>query len=213
MCKDKYIGFFSYDVPVSDIRIHKTAEVSTSALIDEGVLIWQYVHIRDHVSIGENSIIGRGVYVGEGVSIGKNCKIQNYALIYEPAKLEDGVFIGPSVVLTNDEYPRAITPDGKIKSALDWNPVGVLIKKGASIGASSVCIAPLTIGEWSLVAAGSTVVNNVPAYALVAGSPAKIINWVGQEGLPLNKISEYLYECPKSGQRYKLLDSETMVIE
>ena len=196
-----------------NLKVHETAEVSESAQIGEGVSIWQHVHVRENAKIGENSIIGRGVYIGDGVQIGSNCKIQNYSLIYEPAKLEDGVFIGPEVVLTNDEYPRAINPDGTLKSSSDWKPVGVTIKHGASIGARSVCVAPVEIGEWSLIAAGSTVVKNVPAFALMAGSPAKRINWVGKAGLPLKRISENQFECPKTGQKYKLLDSETMVIE
>lgn len=196
-----------------NLRVHETADVSPTAQIGEGVSIWQHVHVRENAKIGENSIIGRGVYIGDGVEIGNNCKIQNYSLIYEPAKLEDGVFIGPAVVLTNDEYPRAINPDGSLKNSSDWKPVGVIIKHGASIGARSVCVAPVEIGEWSLIAAGSTVVKNVPAFALMAGSPAKRINWVGKAGLPLKKISENQFECPKTGQIYRQLDSETLVIE
>ena len=196
-----------------NLKVHETAEVSESAQIGEGVSIWQHVHVRENAKIGENSIIGRGVYIGDGVQIGSNCKIQNYSLIYEPAKLEDGVFIGPEVVLTNDEYPRAINPDGTLKSSSDWKPVGVTIKYGASIGARSVCVAPVEIGEWSLIAAGSTVVKNVPAFALMAGSPAKRINWVGKAGLPLKRISENKFECPKTGQIYRQLDSVTLVIE
>ena len=198
---------------MSSPKIHETAEVSESAHIGNGASIWQYAHIRENAKIGSNSIIGRGVYVGSGVEIGGNCKIQNYALVYEPAKLEDGVFIGPSVVLTNDEYPRAINPDESLKSGLDWKPVGVTIRKGASIGAGSICVAPIEIGEWALVAAGSTVTQDVPAFALVAGTPAKIINWVGKSGIPLKKIAETKFECPKTGEIYKLTSNEKLEVE
>ena len=91
--------------------------------------------MREDAVLGENCIVGRGAYIGTGVVMGDNCKVQNYALVYEPAHLGDGVFIGPAVVLTNDTYPRAINPDGTLKSAHDWEPVGVTIERGASIGA------------------------------------------------------------------------------
>lgn len=198
---------------MSAARIHQSAEVAESAKVGDGASIWHYAQIRDGAEIGKNVIVGRGVYVGNGVKIGDNCKLQNYALVYEPALLEDGVFIGPAVVLTNDEYPRAVNPDGTLKSASDWQATGVTIRKGASIGARSVCVAPVEIGEWALVAAGSTVVKNVPAYALVAGTPAKRIRWVGKAGVPLEQIGDNQYKCPKTGALYREVNSETLVAE
>ena len=203
----------SYDEPMQNSKIHPTSEVSESAAIGVGVSIWQYAHIRENAQIGENTIIGRGVYIGPDVQIGNNCKIQNYALIYEPAKLEDGVFIGPSVVLTNDKFPRAVNSDMTLKSGVDWTAVGVTVKNGASIGAGSICVAPIVIGEWALVAAGSTVIQDVPNYALVAGSPAKRINWVGKEGLPLICIAPDTFKCPKSEQIYKQINEEELVLQ
>src|SRR5690242_21476428 len=82
--------------------------------------------------------------------MGDNCKLQNYALVYEPAVLEDGVFVGPAVVFTNDHFPRAVSPDGTLKTGDDWEAVGVTCRTGASIGARSVCVAPVTIGRWAL---------------------------------------------------------------
>lgn len=117
-------------------------------------------------------MIGRNVYIGPGVVIGNNCKIQNNALIYEPAILEDGVFVGPAVVLTNDKNPRAVNPDGSLKLSSDWTMVGVTLKRGSAIGANSVCIAPVVVGEWALVGAGSVVTRDVPAGLTVIGNPA-----------------------------------------
>src|SRR5690606_30754331 len=142
----------------SGVRIVDSADVSPDAVIGSGSSIWHLAQVREGAQLGQNCIVGRGAYIGTGVVMGDNCKVQNYALVYEPAKLDEGVFIGPAVVLTNDTYPRAINPDGTIKSATDWLPVGVTIEKGASIGARATCVAPVTIGAWATVAAGSVVV-------------------------------------------------------
>ncbi|MGM7672153.1 DapH/DapD/GlmU-related protein [Microbacterium sp. A93] len=187
----------------SRVRIAESADVSPDASIGAGSSIWHLAQVREQAQLGENCIIGRGAYVGTGVVMGDNCKVQNYALVYEPARLGDGVFIGPAVVLTNDTYPRAINEDGSQKSAHDWEPVGVTIKRGAAIGARSTCVAPVTIGEWATVAAGAVVVKDVPAFALVAGVPAKRIGWVGESGVPLTAgDTDGVWVCPSSGARY-----------
>ena len=191
-------------------HIHPSAEIATSSQIAKNVSIWQFAQVREHCVIGENVILGRGVYVGNGVIIGPNCKIQNYALIYEPAVLESGVFIGPGTILTNDLYPRAVNADGTQKTATDWEATGVTIRQGASIGARSVCIAPLEIGAWALVAAGSTVTRNVPAFGLVAGSPAKRIGWVGKAGVPLTDKGSGYFVCPKTATSYFQKDDNTL---
>lgn len=183
-------------------RLAEGADVSPEASVGEGSSVWHYAQVREGASLGENCIIGRGAYIGSGVTMGAGCKVQNYALVYEPAVLGDGVFIGPAVVLTNDHFPRAVNPDLSPKSASDWEPVGVTIEKGAAIGARSVCVAPVTIGAWALVAAGSTVVKDVPPHALVAGVPAKRIGWVGRSGKPLAADPEGGWVCPETGERY-----------
>ena len=137
----------------SAVRVMDSADVSPDAVIGDGTSVWHLAQVRERAVIGERCIIGRGAYIGTGVRMGDDCKVQNYALVYEPARLAEGVFIGPAVVLTNDTYPRAINADGSQKSAADWEPVGVTIERGASIGARATCVAPVTIGAWATVAA------------------------------------------------------------
>ncbi len=186
------------------VRIVESADVAGDADIGDGSSIWHLAQVREGVRMGENCIVGRGAYIGTGVQMGDNCKVQNYALVYEPAKLADGVFIGPAVVLTNDTYPRAINADGSLKSAHDWEPVGVTVERGASIGARATCVAPVTIGAWATVAAGAVVVKDVPPYALVAGVPARHIGWVGESGVPLTAEDDEhrTWVCPTTGARY-----------
>ncbi len=173
--------------------------------------MWDYAQVRENASLGENCIIGRGAYIGTGVELGNNCKVQNNALVYEPAKLEDGVFIGPAVVLTNDHFPRAINADGTPKSAADWHPVGVTILRGASIGANSTCIAPITIGRWALVGAGSVVIKDVPDFALVVGNPARRIGWVGTAGHPLSETTQGTWVCPVTSKAYQEISHDQLI--
>jgi len=193
------------------VKILGTADVSPSAHIGEGTSVWHLAQIREGAEIGVSCIIGRGAYIGPGVKIGDNCKVQNYALVYEPAVLGRGVFIGPAVVLTNDQYPRAINPDMSLKTGSDWDMVGVVIGEGASIGAQSVCVAPLKIGAWALIAAGSVVVNDVPEFALMAGIPAKRIRWVGRTGHPLEDLGDNSFRCPKTGAHYKQISPDQLM--
>lgn len=193
------------DIPNTAVppAIAPTADVDPRADVGAGTRVWHLAQIREHASIGENCILGRGSYVGPGVRIGDNCKLQNHALVYEPAVLEEGVFVGPAVVFTNDVFPRAVNPDGTLKSADDWDAVGVTVRTGASIGARAVCIAPVVVGRWALVAAGSVVRSDVPDYALVAGVPARRIGWVGEAGFPLQEEGGGRWRCPRTGTLYR----------
>lgn len=183
-------------------KVQASADVSPEAILGEGSAVWHLAQVREKAVLGKNCIVGRGAYVGTGVTMGDNCKLQNYALVYEPAVLGHGVFVGPAVVFTNDHYPRSVDPEGHLKRGDDWEPVGVTVRDGASIGARAVCVAPVTIGRWAMVAAGAVVVKDVPDYALVAGVPARRIRWVGRAGAPLEQAGPSVWVCPQTGERY-----------
>ena len=179
-----------------------SADVDPAAQLGRGTRIWHLAQVREGAVVGQDCIVGRGAYLGPGVRVGDRCKIQNAALVYEPAVLEDGAFVGPAVVFTNDHFPRAVNPDGSLKSAADWQVVGVTVRQGASVGARAVCVAPLTIGRWALVAAGSVVIRDVPDFAVVAGVPARRIGWVGPAGQPLRQGDDGTWICPVTGERF-----------
>lgn len=189
--------------------IEPSADVAPSAIVAPSARVWHLAQVREEARIGEETIVGRGAYIGEGVRVGGRCKIQNYALIYEPASLADGVFVGPAAVFTNDHCPRAINADGTLKSASDWKRVGVTVERGAAIGARAVCVAPVRIGAWASVGAGAVVTRDVAPYALVLGVPARRVGWVGEAGVPLeiaddagNEAGDRTWVCPASGRRY-----------
>ena len=190
-------------LPVDDSIVHRTADVDERATLGPGTTVWHLAQIREHARLGTGCIVGRGAYVGPGVIIGNNVKLQNYALVYEPARLEDNVFIGPATVLTNDLYPRSVDVTGKVKRPEDWNASGVVIREGASLGARVVVVAGRVIGRWALVAAGAVVTRDVLDYALVTGVPARRTGWVGRAGERLETAGNGLWRCPQTGELYE----------
>lgn len=196
------------------VRIVESADVAETATIGEGSSVWHLAQIREGAVLGRDCVVGRGAYVGTGVRLGAKCKVQNYALVYEPAVLEDGVFVGPAVVFTNDLHPRAVAPDGTIKRADDWEAVGVTCRTGASVGARAVCVAPVTLGRWSMVAAGAVVVDDVPDFALMVGVPARRVGWVGRAGVPLTAGDEEgSWVCPRTRTRYREDNGRLMEVD
>ena len=167
---------------MQNVKIHPTAEVSKEALIGEGTTIWNNSQVREKAVIGKDCILSKNVYIDIGVTIGNRVKIQNNSSIYQGVVIEDGVFIGPHACLTNDKTPRAITPEGKLMKSSDWKISPIRVKKGASIGAGSILIAGVTIGEYSLIGAGSVVTKDIPDYGLAYGNPARLVGFIDKKG-------------------------------
>lgn len=166
----------------SNIFIHPTAEVSPKAQLSQGVKVWNHAQIREGVTIGENTIISKNVYIDTDARIGRNCKIQNNCSLYQQITVQDGVFIGPHVIFTNDKIPRAINADGTQKSASDWVVGTTVVEYGASIGAGSIILPGLQIGRFSMIGSGTVVTRSVPPFALVVGNPGRIVGWVNEAG-------------------------------
>jgi acetyltransferase-like isoleucine patch superfamily enzyme len=130
--------------------------------------------------IGDNTKIGAFVEVQKNAKIGKNCKISSHTFVCEGVTIEDQVFIGHGVVFINDSYPRAATGDGRLQTEADWKVEKTLVKKGASIGSGATILACVTVGENAIVGAGSVVTKDVPANAIVAGNPARVLRMIAK---------------------------------
>ncbi len=165
----------------TEVFIHPTAIVEEGAQIGRGTKIWHHCHVRAGAVIGENCNIGKNVYVDIGAKIGSGVKIQNNVSVYQGVTLEDDVFVGPSVVFTNDRIPRAFG---------DWGEAQVIetrVHKGASLGGGACLRCGVNIGEYAMVAMGAVVIHSVESFTLVAGNPAAIKGRVNKEGIKIEK--------------------------
>jgi acetyltransferase-like isoleucine patch superfamily enzyme len=191
---------------------HHSADVDSSAELGPRTRVWHLAQVRENARLGQDCIVGRGAYVGPGVVIGDQVKLQNYALVYEPARLEDQVFIGPAAVLTNDVFPRATDAAGKLKRPADWEAFGVVVRCGASVGARAVVLPGVVIGRWALVGAGAVVTRDVGDFAMVAGVPARRIGWVGRAGSRLLADGAGQWRCPETGEKYQEADGALVLM-
>jgi UDP-2-acetamido-3-amino-2,3-dideoxy-glucuronate N-acetyltransferase len=179
--------------PATDYFVHETAWVDQPSTIGTGTRIWHFSHVLPQCRIGPGCNIGQNVMIGPDVSIGRGCKLQNNVSVYTGVTLEDDVFCGPSAVFTNVINPRA-----DVERKTEYRPT--LVKKGATIGANATIVCGVTLGERCFVGAGAVVTRDVPAHALVVGSPARIIGWVSHT---CERLGDDLV-CPASGRRYRL---------
>jgi len=181
--------------------IHPTSIVDTQH-IGQKTRIWAFANIMKDVHIGADCNIGSHCFIESGAMIGNNVIIKNGSMIWEGVTLDDGVFVGPGVLFTNDRHPRSrLLPQARRRYDTQGWPLPTLVRRGASIGAGAIIIAGITIGEFAMVGAGAVVTYDVPPYALVTGSPARVQGWVCGCGQPL-KFQEGLATCIDCGLRY-----------
>jgi acetyltransferase-like isoleucine patch superfamily enzyme len=170
--------------------VHPTAEVASEAVIGEGTRIWHQAQVRQGAQIGNECIIGKGAYIDFEVVIGHRCKLQNGVYVYHGSTLEEGVFLGPGVMVLNDKNPRAINPDGTLKSDADWQVSPTHIRLGAALGGGAIILPGVMVGKWAIVGSGAVVTRNVPDYGLAYGNPARLAGFVCPCGQRLNLAAE-----------------------
>jgi len=182
---------------MSDYFVHESAVVDEGASIGKGSKIWHFCHIMKGASLGEGCKLGQNVFVGDGVSLGNNVKIQNNVSVYSGVTCEDDVFLGPSMVFTNVRNPRsAVVRQGQYSETY--------LERGVSIGANATIVCGVRLGAFCFIGAGAVVTQDVPAYALLVGNPARQLGWMSEYGHRLEFNEEARATCPESGEIYQL---------
>jgi UDP-2-acetamido-3-amino-2,3-dideoxy-glucuronate N-acetyltransferase len=180
-------------------QMHESSYVDDGATIGAGTKVWHFCHVMAGARIGERCSLGQNVVVMPGTKLGDNVKVQNNVSIYEGVTCEDDVFLGPSMVFTNVTNPRS-----HVSRKHEYRPT--LVRRGASIGANATIVCGHSLGEYAFVAAGAVVTRNVPAYAMVAGVPARVMGWMCQCGerldLPATLAADARATCAACGSRY-----------
>lgn len=190
------------------VTIHATAEVSDDAEIGPGTRIWSHVQVREGVVIGSECILGKGAYVDLKVRIGNRCKLQNSVFVFHGFNLEDGVFLGPGVMLLNDKHPRAINPDGSLKSDADWTVSDAVVRNGAAVGGGAVILPGVSIGRFAMVGSGAVATRDVPDHGIVVGNPARLRGFACVCGRALKlderRLDGILMRCPACGREVSI---------
>lgn len=182
---------------------HPTALVETES-IGENTKVWAFTHIMKGVTIGSNCNIGDNCFLESGAVVGDNVTIKNSNMLWEGITLEDGVFVGPHVFFTNDRFPRSPRmPEAAIRyESHDWF-APTLVKYGATLGAASIILPGVTIGEFAMIGAGSIVTKDIPPHALTIGNPARQVGWVCECGTKLD-FEENDANCKVCAKKYQL---------
>lgn len=153
---------------------HPSAIIEEGVEINSGSKIWVHSQIRSNAKIGSHCILSKDTFIDQGVQIGDFCKIQNGVSIYAGVTLEDHVFVGPNASFSNDKIPRAFSKN--------WKVTPTIVKKGTSIGSNATIVCGVTLGEFSMVAAGAVVTKDVAPFSLVMGNPARHVVWIDKWG-------------------------------
>jgi UDP-2-acetamido-3-amino-2,3-dideoxy-glucuronate N-acetyltransferase len=185
---------------MNKVYVHPTAVVDKTAVIGDGTKVWHFVHVRENAEIGGKCVLGHSVYIDKEVKIGNGVKLENRANVYCGVKIEDNVFVGPHVTFVNDPYPRSFSTD--------WKIVPTLVREGASIGAGTVVMCGVTVGEYAMIGAGSVVTKDIPPHAIAFGDPARVKGFACKCGRKLKeeeKKQEFvLMKCLFCGDKYKI---------
>jgi UDP-2-acetamido-3-amino-2,3-dideoxy-glucuronate N-acetyltransferase len=183
---------------MADYFVHPSSYIDEGTEIGEGTKIWHFCHVMTGARIGQRCNIGQNVVVSPQVTIGNNVKIQNNVSLYTGVIVEDDAFLGPSMVFTNVVNPRS-----HVSRKDEYRTTRV--RQGASIGANATIVCGVTLGRYCFVGAGSVVTHDVPDYALVYGSPARLRGWMCQCGIQIEfsiQTEGEIATCPDCGDRY-----------
>jgi len=160
--------------------VNEFVSIAPSVRLGKDVRLSKFINLYG-CEIGDETKIGAFVEIQKNASVGKRCKISSHTFICDGVEIQDNVFIGHSVTFINDSYPRATTASGELQTEADWKVERTVVSKGASVGSGSTILSNVTIGENAIVGAGSVVTKNVPANAVVAGNPARVLRYLTEE--------------------------------
>ena len=183
----------------NSVMVHPSSAVDEGAQVGAGTKIWHFCHVMPRAVIGESCNIGQNVFIDNNVRIGNGVKIQNNVSVYNGVVVEDDAFLGPSMVFTNVINPRSF-----IERKSEFKPT--FLRKGCTIGANATIVCGVEIGAYALIGAGTVVIRDVPAYALMVGNPARQVGWVSRSGERLDFDADGRAWCAGESATYTLAD-------